>query len=351
MNAGAGRTGRGGAAASRPVPIDPASTLVERVLQGDARSVGRALSIVEGGGGEAERIVDGVFPSTGRARVIGITGPPGVGKSTLVDRMVGHVRHGGRSVAVLAVDPSSAASGGALLGDRIRMTSHGSDSRVFGRSMANRGRLGGLARAARPAIRVLDAAGFDVVVVETVGVGQAEIEVAEAADCVVVVSAPGTGDVIQVAKSGVLEVGDVYVVNRADEPGAHGVVSDLQSVFAIRGRSPVPAVVETVATSGVGVGALLHTVTSYLAGADSTGRLASRRERQLSDEVLELVRSRAADAAVARLGGAVPEDVLAAVSARLTSPSAAAHALADALSPISTASTDARARSAHVARR
>src|SRR5438445_5124149 len=198
--------------------------LVRGVLAGDRRAVARAISLVEDGRPELERLSAGIYGATGRAVTVGITGAPGVGKSTLAGALVGALRADERRVAVLAVDPTSPYTGGALLGDRVRMQEHATDPDVFIRSMATRGHLGGLSEAAPQALRVLDAAGFAVLLVETVGVGQAEVEVASLADTTLVTVAPGMGDAVQAAKAGILEVGDIFVVNKADKPGAQEAV-------------------------------------------------------------------------------------------------------------------------------
>ncbi len=219
-------------------------------------------------------------PHVGGAHVVGVTGAPGVGKSTSTSALVRVWRAQGRRVAVLAVDPSSPYSGGALLGDRVRMGDHATDRDVFIRSMASRGHLGGLAWAAPQAVRVLDAAGFDVVLLETVGVGQSEVEVAGAADTTVVLLAPGMGDGIQAAKAGILEVGDVYVVNKADRPGATGVRRDLRSMLALTERRDAdwrPPVLLMSAQSGEGVAEVTEALDRHLAHARDTGELARRR--------------------------------------------------------------------------
>jgi LAO/AO transport system kinase len=200
---------------------------VERVVSGDVRALARAISVVEENAPGSAALLRGVFPHTGRATVIGITGSPGAGKSSLVDRLVASFRQQGKRVGVVAIDPSSAYSGGAILGDRVRMQGHATDDGVFIRSMASRGHLGGLSRAASDAVDLMDAAGYDPVIIETVGVGQDEIEVARAADVVSVVLVPGMGDDIQAIKAGILEIADLFVINKADRPGAAKVAPHL----------------------------------------------------------------------------------------------------------------------------
>jgi|TARA_B100002003_G_scaffold224047_1_gene229106 LAO/AO transport system kinase len=230
--------------------------LAARVLGGDPRAVSRAISLIEEGVPEGARLVRELFSHTGRAWVVGVTGPPGVGKSTLVDRVAKVFRSGGRRVGIVAVDPTSPFSGGAVLGDRIRMQTHAGDDGVFIRSMATRGRLGGLAQAAREATLVLDAAGHDVVFLETVGVGQAEVDITYAADIAVVMVAPGFGDDVQAIKAGILEIADVFVVNKADHSGAEGTVAQLEAMLSLDEPSHEhwrPPIVKTQATTGDGV--------------------------------------------------------------------------------------------------
>ncbi len=230
-------------------------TLVARAREGDARAVARLISLVEDASPLLPEVSAGLVPYAGHAQVIGITGSPGVGKSTSTTALVTRLRAAGRRVGVLAVDPSSPFSGGALLGDRVRMQDHATDPGVYIRSMATRGHLGGLAWSTPQAIRVLDAAGCDVVLVETVGVGQSEVDVAGQADTTLVLLAPGMGDGIQAAKAGILEVGDVYVVNKADRDGASQVARDLRSMLALAERGADdwrPPIVKTVAVEGRG---------------------------------------------------------------------------------------------------
>ncbi len=242
--------------------------LARGVLAGDPRAIARAISVLENGLPEGPQLIRDVFAQSGRARVIGVTGSPGVGKSTLVDRLVSSWRGSDRTVAVLAVDPTSPFSGGAILGDRIRMQSHAADQGVFVRSMATRGHLGGLAHATTDAVDVLDAAGIDVVVVETVGVGQGEVDVAGTAHVTVVVTVPGTGDDVQALKAGIMEIGDVFVVNKADRDGADRAVAEIESALALRDDEPGawhPPVLKTEATSGAGVEELVATLDAFRA--------------------------------------------------------------------------------------
>ena len=254
---------------------------VDRLVSGDVRALARAISVVEENAGGSAAMLRGVFPHTGAATVIGVTGSPGAGKSSLVDRLIASLREQGRRVGVVAVDPSSAYSGGAILGDRVRMQGHATDDGVFIRSMASRGHMGGLARAASDAVDLMDAAGYDPVIIETVGVGQDEIEVARAADVVTVVLVPGMGDDIQAIKAGILEIADVFVINKADRPGADKVAADLDAMMALApASSPTrPPIFRTVATSGEGVPALRDGLLAYVASAGAEKRAQRRWER------------------------------------------------------------------------
>jgi LAO/AO transport system kinase len=279
-------------------------TLVRGARDGDPRSVARLISLVEDASPLLREVAAALAPHTGRARVLGLTGPPGVGKSTTTTALVRALRQRGQRVGVLAVDPSSPFSGGALLGDRVRMTDHTGDPGVFIRSMATRGHLGGLAWATPQALRVLDAAGCDVVLVETVGVGQSELEVASLADTTLVLLAPGAGDGIQAAKAGIMEIADVLVVNKADRDGADRTVRELRAAVAMGVRGPgdwAPPVVATVATRDVddGMAGLLAAVEEHRTWLDATGELRRRRVARAAREVEALALTALRD----RLGG------------------------------------------------
>jgi LAO/AO transport system kinase len=265
-----------------------AEALVEAARRGDPRSLGRLVSLVENGSDQLRSVMRAVAPHTGNARVIGLTGSPGVGKSTVTDQLVRAYRAAGQRVGVLAVDPTSPFSGGALLGDRVRMADHATDSGVFIRSMATRGHLGGLSWSAPQALRILDAAGFDVICVETVGVGQAEVEIAGLADTTVVVLAPGLGDSIQAAKAGILEIADIFVVNKKDRPGASDVSRDLRAMLAMAAPEDdgwVPPIVLMAAATGEGVDDLIERLDAHWAWLGESGRRQERRVARARAEV------------------------------------------------------------------
>jgi LAO/AO transport system kinase len=279
--------------------------LVDGVLGGDPRAVARAISMVEDGDEGLAELSAALFPHGGTAWTVGLTGAPGVGKSTLAGEIVRAARERGRTVAVLAIDPTSPFSGGALLGDRLRMQAHATDPGVFIRSMATRGHLGGMALAAPEAVRILDASGRDLVIVETVGVGQAEVDVAAATDTTLVVVSPGWGDQVQVAKAGILEIADVFVVNKGDREGAEGAARDLLQMIRMGPELDwPPPVVTTTAVAGEGIDELWDAVAAHRAHLEERDALAAGRRERLLREVEGL----AAEQLRGRIRGALEAD-------------------------------------------
>jgi len=267
--------------------LDP--SLAERLLGGDKRALAKAITLVENDDPAGWEIVREVYPQTGRASVIGFTGPPGVGKSTLLGAITKLERERGRSIAVLSIDPSSPFTKGALLGDRIRLSDHFLDPGVFIRSMANRGALGGLSEATLQAVLLMDASGRDLVLLETVGVGQAEVDIIDHADTVVLVLMPGSGDSIQALKAGVMEIPDVIVVNKADHPLTDTMVREIRGVLALGPREgwQVP-ILRTEAARGQGIEELLEKLAEHRAYIEAEGTLSERRRRNLRSEVLAI---------------------------------------------------------------
>jgi len=307
--------------------------LAERIGSGDVRALARGISLVEEGHPAAPELLRALYPRTGRAVTIGITGFPGAGKSSLVDRLIEAYRARGRTVGVIAVDPSSAFSGGAILGDRVRMMRHSGDPGVFIRSMATRGFLGGLARATGDVLDLLDAFGRDVIIVETVGVGQDEIDVTRLADSVLVVLVPGMGDDIQAIKAGILEIADQFVVNKADRDGADKLVGELEQMLRLSlddGR-PRPPVLKTIATRGEGIDELVEAIEAHLSRPESAGRRAARRQERARARLEDILR----EAVVRRLREGYGEEawdgLVADLAARRVDPySAADRVLAEA---------------------
>ena len=277
----------------------PEPQLAERLMAGDTRALARAIRMVEDRDPGIADLLRQVRERAGLARVVGVTGPPGSGKSTLCDQVIERWRAGGHQVGVIAVDPSSPFTGGAILGDRVRMVRHTLDPGVFIRSMAARGHLGGLAAAAREAIRLLDASGRDRCLLETVGVGQSELEIMETADTTVVVTTPASGDAVQIIKAGILEIADIFVVNKADLPGASKVVRDLKELVrhGARRNDWSPPVLTTVAESGEGVDELVAAIDRHGDTIAASGELERRRIARLRAEVEAIVVERAAERA------------------------------------------------------
>lgn len=270
------------------------AALAQRVLSGDRRAIARAITLAESRDPRARALLAAIFAKTGRAHVVGVTGPPGAGKSTLVDQLIAHHRKAGRTVGVIAVDPSSPFTGGAILGDRVRMSARQTDTDVFIRSMATRGHLGGLSRATAEAARILDASGKDIIIIETVGVGQAEVDIVRLADTVLVIAVPGLGDDIQATKAGLMEIGDIFVVNKADRDGSDRTVSELQAwlEFGHTDSGWVQPVLKTVSTTGAGIGELVAATEQHLAHLTKAGLLDKKREQQAEHEILDILRER-----------------------------------------------------------
>jgi LAO/AO transport system kinase len=278
--------------------------LVPRVFARNPRALGRAISLLEDGGEGQRALIGRVYAETGKARVVGITGPPGAGKSTLVDRLARQIRQRGQTVAIVAVDPTSPFTGGAILGDRIRMQTLYTDPGVFIRSMATRGAMGGLARASRDAVDLLDAAGFDWVLVETVGVGQDEVDVVRTVDTVAVVTVPGMGDDIQAIKAGILEIADVFVINKADREGVERTVRDLEMMLSIGGEHGdwIAPILKTVASREEGVDRLLDAIERHREHLEKSGEIEERRRSHLRLRVETILKERVVAAADRVLG-------------------------------------------------
>jgi LAO/AO transport system kinase len=305
--------------------------LVTRARDGDHRSVGRLITLVENAAPELRDVMAALAPHAGRARLIGLTGSPGVGKSTTTSALLTSYRARGERVGVLAVDPTSPFSGGALLGDRVRMQEHATDREVYIRSMGTRGHLGGVSWATPQAIRVLDAVGCDVVIIETVGVGQAEVEIASLADTTVVMLAPGLGDGIQAAKAGILEIADLYVVNKADRDGATQTVRDLKAMLTL-GDKPKPGawkppVLSTVSARSEGIAELVEALDRHREWLDSSGELVSRRKLRAAEEIEALAVTALRERIGDLRGGTLLDELADKVLAGETDPYAAADKL------------------------
>ncbi len=285
--------------------------LLDEVLAGSHQAAARLISLVEDGTPEGYALLRRLYPRTGRAYTVGITGSPGTGKSTLVDALTKTLRHQGKTVGIVAVDPTSPFTGGAILGDRIRMQDHATDRGVFIRSMATRGSLGGLAPTTTDVAKVLDAMGFDVIFIETVGTGQAEVDVVGAADTVVIVLAAGLGDTVQTIKAGIMEIGEVFAVNKADQGDADRTTAEVKMMLGLRPPSDGwhPPVLATIATSSEGISQLLHSVEDHRRYLEAYGLLEERRRRRRRAEILRVVELRTRERAleVARQSGRLDE--------------------------------------------
>jgi LAO/AO transport system kinase len=310
--------------------------IVEGVLSGRTRAAARAISMIENDDPGVEEIVRDLYPSTGNSYVVGFTGPPGAGKSSLVDDIVYVLRQEEKRVGIIAVDPNSPFSGGAILGDRIRMMRHTVDSGVFIRSMGSRGHLGGLALAASRAVHVFDALGMDYVLLETVGVGQSELEIAETADTTVVVLMPGLGDSVQTIKAGIMEIADIFVVNKGDHPSVEKTVADLQELLRLdsRPRDWTPPIVKTVAVKEEGIGELWEAIGSHRAYLERSGELETRRRKRLQSQILDIAARQLRDRVLAPSIESVEfQGILERTVARQIDPFSAASELLDATQP------------------
>lgn len=288
--------------------------LVDRLLNGDRRALGKLITLVDDGTLEGKQAIVRLFPKTGRAHIIGITGSPGVGKSSLINGLVRKFREQKKTVGIVAVDPSSPFSGGALLGDRIRMQDHFTDEGVFIRSLGSRGSLGGLSKSVNNIVMLLDAFGRDFIIVETVGAGQVEVDIVKVAHTVLVVMSPGYGDIIQMLKAGIIEIGDIFVINKSDLEGAHRVVEGLMSVLEYNQdkKGWKPPIIETVAITNQGIAELDDAVLRHMEYLQQTGLLKERESRRVEDEIIKLVNDQVYEKIVE--GGSEEDDLKTIVS-------------------------------------
>ena len=311
----------------------PNADIVTRLLNGDRRALARIVTLIENHAPQTQHILAQLHAHTGCAHIIGVTGSPGAGKSTLVMQLARELRRRDRTIGVIAVDPSSPFTGGAILGDRIRMQELAGDPHVFIRSMASRGSLGGLAVSTRDTVRALDAAGFDVVIIETVGAGQAEVEIVRAAQTVIVVTVPGMGDDIQAIKAGILEIADIFVVNKADRPGADQTAAELRMLLSLddtrKERAWRVPILKTSASSGEGVPELVDKLDAHLAALKESGQLAARGGRQAQSEMLALLHQALVERIEATIGAEEWDRLVAEVVARRSDPYTTARQLAE----------------------
>jgi len=276
--------------------------LVNEVLKGDRRSIARAITLVENNSPEAQEVISSLYPHTGKTYIIGVTGPTGSGKSTLIEKLAKELRRKGKTVGIVCVDPTSPFTGGAFLGDRVRMQELSVDEEVFIRSMATRGNPGGLARATKDAVRILDASGKDVVIVEAVGAGQSEVDIIKVAHTILVVLPPGLGDEIQAIKAGIMEIGDIFVANKADRENADKTVTDIESMLNMAPEKDEwrPPVIKTVATTGEGITELLNKIDQHREYLE-TGALELRRKQRVEAELVEAIKQRVTESVLREL--------------------------------------------------
>ncbi len=302
---------------------------IDLLLQGDRRAIARAITRVERGGAEAQALLAAIYPHSGRAYVVGVTGAPGTGKSTLVTQLAQAYRAQGKTVGIVAVDPTSPFTGGAILGDRVRMQALSGDPGIFIRSMATRGNLGGLAWATRDAVTILDAAGFELIIVETVGAGQSEVDIAQAAHTTLVVTVPGLGDDIQTVKAGILEIADIFVVNKADLPHAEQVVAQLRTMLNLNPNpdSWRPPIVKTIALTGEGITELTEAIQQHRTHLEETGEKQRRERARMEKEVLDILRNTLLAKALDGVAGEYVHELVDRVAARELDPYTAAQRL------------------------
>lgn len=302
---------------------------IDLLLQGNRRAIARAITRVERGGAEAQALLAAIYPHSGRAYVVGVTGAPGTGKSTLVMQLAQAYRAQGKTVGIVAVDPTSPFTGGAILGDRVRMQALSGDPGIFIRSMATRGNLGGLAWATRDAITILDAAGFELIIVETVGAGQSEVDIAQAAHTTLVVTVPGLGDDIQTVKAGILEIADIFVVNKADLPHAEQVVAQLRTMLNLNPNpdSWRPPIVKTIALTGEGVTELTEAIQRHRVHLEESGEKQRRERARMEKEVLDILRNTLLAKALDGIASEYVHELVDRVAARELDPYTAAQRL------------------------